>query len=85
MTRLYFINFFILQWFFVRLARCEKIHSYNYESHVGPDGIKEGRITEMKYKRYYCLMGFVLPGTGWQTPYIYTGKWFIQVSKNKVV
>ena len=58
MTWLYFLNYFILQWFFVRLMRVNHINDTT------------GEI----YKTDYRFMHFVYPMTGWNDEYEYVFK-----------
>ena len=58
MTWLYFLNYFILQWFFVRLMRINHIND------------KTGEI----YKTDYRMLYYVYPMTGWHNEYKYIFK-----------
>jgi|JI9StandDraft_2_1071091.scaffolds.fasta_scaffold127584_4 hypothetical protein len=63
MTWLYFLNLFILQWFFIRLVRII------YTNDIS------GETTNVKYKFAFGIY----PLTGWRTPYKFINKkynWF---------
>lgn len=77
MTRLGFINIFILQWFFIRLARnqeriIDKFEPTSYS--IGPNGGMEGKITASRTITWYSIMWCIVPLTGWWSDYIYLTK-----------
>lgn len=90
MTKLKFLNKFILQWFFVRLTRVQekiacvdKIISYD----IMPDGSLSARSIGLTQTfQWYSLQYFVVPTTGWNTDFKYLGerKFFVLTSKKIV-
>lgn len=86
MTKLEIVNKFFFQWFFVRLARCEQSYSMqevvkiDFFAPLSTDEYKEYRF------RWYSLMTFVVPLTGWGAKYKYLGKKrFYRITKKKMV
>jgi len=72
-TVLEFFNKVVFQWFFIRLTRV------SMDSSVGHPEVRK------LYVRYQ-FMGFYLPLTGWNKPYVCLGKiWHIVVRKYKPV
>jgi hypothetical protein len=79
MTWLGFFNYFVLQWFFIRLARVKRVVDYELD-HIAflPDREIEssGRaITKTKYK----ILKWIVPLSGWETDYKY-----IKIRKSKI-
>jgi hypothetical protein len=71
MTKLMLVNC-ILQFFFIRLTRCYKTEL------VGNDPL----FSVATIKRYYAIMYWVFPFTGWKNEYIYIGKKkFLKITK----
>lgn len=75
MTRLGFINIFLLQWFFIRLAKhTDKIIDGFEPTSFSPFGGLQGNITASRTIQWYSIMWSVLPLTGWWSDYIYLTK-----------
>ena len=78
MTKLKFINVFFLQWFFVRLTRCQEkvISDFNlYEISLMPDG-SFAPAGNVKYKKleWYSMQYWIIPCTGWWSDFKYIGR-----------
>jgi len=77
MTKLKFLNYFILQWFFVRLTKHSEriIDEYDITSY---DLINDGSIStrgtgNIKNLQWWSLQGFIIPTTGWNGDFKYLG------------
>lgn len=68
------LNFFILQWFFIRLARIEEIIDFEL-THINimPEN-KIGIGGSAKSKNKYKIIKWILPLTGWKNDFIYLNK-----------
>ena len=68
-----YLNFFILQWFFIRLAKYKEILDYQLEEvSICKHGLEiGGKCKEFKWK--YRILKWVLPLTGWWNNYKYLG------------
>lgn len=74
-TWLGYLNFFILQWFFIRLAKYKKINKWRLDSvgKVEVKGISAQRdinFVPTEYKWKYKILALVVPLTGWWNDYI---------------
>lgn len=58
MTWLYFLNYFILQWFFIRLAKIQD----------------NGCLLGYHYKNKYKILKWIIPLTGWKNNYKFLNK-----------
>jgi hypothetical protein len=77
------LNFFILQWFFIRLGKIKVIDDISL-SHFsldqkniekGKNKIKTGFSGVVKKNKYkYKIIKWVIPLTGWSNDYIYLKK-----------
>lgn len=77
MSKLKFFNAFLLQWFFVRLTKCQEkvVTEFDmYEVSIMPDGSFAPSGTA-KYKtfQWYSLQYWVIPCTGWWSDFKYVG------------
>lgn len=75
---LHYLNYFVVQLFFIRIARCieNRVEDYQLISYnFMPDGSVSSRGTGVtkKYQRF-AIIGFILPFTGWNTDFKYLGK-----------
>lgn len=78
MSGLGLLNFVVLQWFGVRLARVTQLRE-RADDLVGPMILKLGWITQEHYDRValhpvtvgYCWIRWVWPLTGWWSSYWY--------------
>lgn len=72
------LNILVLQWFFVRLTKCQekvikeyKVLSYDYM----PDGSISSRGHGITVKNeWYSIQYFILPLTGWWSKFIFLNK-----------
>lgn len=84
------INIFILQWFFIRLTKCNEILIYEYEVHsydLMIDGNISSRGTgKSKLTYWYSLQYWVVPFTGYFSDFIYLNKKvkFIKITSPKI-
>jgi len=90
MTKLYFVNRFILQFFFIRLTRHIEHIIHNYEvieiSQVNGGGLSINGKAEIKNQQWYSIQYFVIPFTGWTTDFRYiNGKHFLPLTKPKLI
>ena len=85
------VNRLLLQWFFIRLTKCEnkvveefKITSFDLMSDGGMSPIGSGKV--IKY-RWYSIQFWILPTTGWNKNFIYLSKKprFIRITPKKVI
>jgi len=71
-----YINFFILQWFFIRLARYlpsgYKVDGIDIIEHE--DGTYSYSQRAYKYYLKYKILKWIVPLTGWWSDYKYIGK-----------
>jgi len=81
MSKLYFVNYFILQWFFIRLTRhteriideVDMIEASMLSPHVGQvTGIGFG-VKRSHVLTWYSIQYWVIPCTGWTTFFKYIG------------
>lgn len=80
MSKLYFLNRFILQWFFIRLTRNEKkiIEKFRLDecSQMTDGSYSLGfshKPEDVKIQRWFSIQYWVIPGTGWGTDFRYLG------------
>lgn len=91
MTKLKFVNYFILQFFFVRLTRCTENVIYDYKVHnisfVNDKGLSIGGQGKIRKEQWYSLQFWILPFTGWSTDFIYLSKkpLYFRLTKSKIV
>ena len=75
MSRLMFINAFFLQWFFIRLTKCQKtvVEEFNlYEISLMPDGsFAPAGTVKRKINQWYSLQYWIIPCTGWSSGFKY--------------
>ena len=69
MTKLKFINVFLLQWFFIRLTKCNEtiiedfqLHSWDFVSNGSVSS--RGSGTQQKYE-WFGLKYYIVPLSGW--------------------
>lgn len=72
MTKLGFINYFFLQWFCFRLARCQSPIKLSID--FGAGFLKEGEYETGSKMQWYSVLYFVVPLTGWNNDYRFMGK-----------
>ncbi len=81
------LNLILLQWFFVRLARCteRKIVEFKLrEVSIMFDGsISPGGNCKVEIWEWYSLQGWIVPLTGWRNKFVYLNKtpFFIKFTK----
>jgi hypothetical protein len=86
-TRLGLLNFCLLQFFFIRLTRCERkvITKFDLESiDLMPGGVfvPSGRVREFEIESWYAIQYWIVPFTGWSSDFVYLGrKGFIHFNK----
>lgn len=77
MSKLKFINVFLLQWFFVRLTRCQErvVTEFDmYEISLMPDGsFAPGGRAKYKTYQWYSIQYWIIPCTGWWSDFKYVG------------
>lgn len=85
------INLFFLQWFFVRLTRCEvrvidDIQLFEV-SLLPSGGLGFGSNVRSSHIEYwYTIQGWIIPGTGWDSRFRYVKRnWHIKITKPKKV
>jgi hypothetical protein len=85
---LHYLNYYLLQFLFIRLTKVEENRVEEYDL-VSYDYTPNGNISSrgygktIKYRRW-AIMGFVVPFTGWGASYIYLGKqklWYLSKFK----
>lgn len=81
MTKLYFLNYFILQLFFIRLTRHTQKVKYLYIDY----GLNS--CVKFRFEKWYSIQYWVIPFTGWNTDFKYlNGKAsFLPLSKPKTI
>ena len=69
-----YLNFFLLQWFFIRLAKYKEILDYQLEEvSICRYGLGiGGQCKEFKWK--FRILKWILPLTGWWNDYKYINK-----------
>ena len=68
-----YLNFFLLQWFFIRLAKYKEINEFQFtEVSLCNEGLGVGGIVE-KSKWKFSILKWILPLTGWWNDYKYVG------------
>jgi hypothetical protein len=83
------VNVIFLQWFFIRLTRCESKLIEKFEPHsvsIMPGGGASlaGIVTGYKKLQWYSIQGFIVPCTGWCGSFKYLkGPFFWRVTKQK--
>jgi hypothetical protein len=66
-----YLNFFILQWLFIRLAKYKEINEFQFtEISLCEGGIGIGGTVE-KSKWKFKIIGLIFPLSGWWSNYIY--------------
>lgn len=90
MTKLKFINVFILQWLFIRLTRCREtivIEANVLSYDLMPDGNISARgIGKTKTLEWYSIQGLIIPTTGWVGDFKRIGRpFFLRLTKKKEV
>ncbi len=90
MTKLEFANKFFFQWLFIRLARCEQNYILQFDINsvnMMPDGSASvgGQVKENQVYQWYCIMGFILPLSGWSNDYIYLWKFTKRITSKKLI
>mgnify|MGYP003443448278 CR=1 FL=1 len=91
MSKLKFINVFFLQWFFVRLTKCQEtvIEEFNlYEVSLMSDGsFASGGTVKKKIYQWYSLQFWIVPCTGWWNSFKYVSKKpkFLRLSAKHIV
>lgn len=74
MTRLGALNF-LLQFFFIRLTRVrECTEARPWECSMLPDGSFGMGFRQVRVQRYWAIMYWVVPFTGWWSKFIYVGR-----------
>lgn len=92
MTKLKFINKFILQWFFIRLTKCiKKVDKVDkYLSCTSCDTMRDGGVSARGFGKFteyywYSIQGFIVPTTGWNSDFKIIGKrFFIKLTKKYI-
>jgi hypothetical protein len=89
MTKLEFVNKVFLQWFFIRMTRCQRkvfTEFKMYEISIVPGGYAPGGTGKYKTEQWDSIQGWIIPLTGWSTDFKFLGKrWFVKVSKPEIV
>lgn len=91
MSKLKFLNYFILQWFFIRLTKHTErvVDESNITSY---DLINDGSISSrgtgnIKNLQWWSLQGFIVPTSGWGNDFKYVGegpKYFTLTDKKEI-
>lgn len=92
MTKLYFINRFVLQWFFIRLTRNEervikKIRLVEFSQML--DGSFSMWVDydekDVDVMEWFSIQYWVIPRTGWETDFKYLkgGPKFLDITKKR--
>jgi hypothetical protein len=69
-----YLNFFLLQWVFIRLARYKEINEFQFtEVSLCNEGLSVGGIVE-KSKWKFRILKWILPLTGWWNDYKYINR-----------
>lgn len=87
-TWLFYLNYFLLQWFCVRIARVKAnvmTAGILYQVEYTPHGLSAGYANcRYEIRRYFALMGWVRPLSGWdEVPFKYWKNWTIRLTKIK--
>ena len=84
------INYYFLQWFFIRLTRCSKkvITQYNLSSiDMMSDSSFASRGTGIIEETFwYSIQGWIIPLSGWGKSFKYLNKepFFLRLTKKKI-
>ena len=94
MTKLDFLNRYILQWFFIRLCRSENTERHIKRVRMAEASIVEGfghslayhiEEAQLKVTRYWAIMAWVIPTSGYGNAFRYIGRCrFWRVSKRRI-
>ena len=90
MTFLGNLNYYLLQFLFIRLTRHQNrvITKFDiYEISITNRGPETGgKIREFHFVQYYSLMYWVVPFTGWGNDYKYLSKVkYLRLTKDRIV
>ncbi|UZS00288.1 hypothetical protein [Chondrinema litorale] len=94
MSWLGLVNYYFLQWFFIRLTKHQEKRAVEYElielSFFPNNQFVTGGNAKMETWQWYSIQGWVLPTSGWSTNFKYLNKskkpFFIKITKpNKLI
>jgi len=78
MTWLKFLNYYILQWFFIRIARCTQKNVTSFDlkeaSLMSNGNMAIGGSGDIQKIQWYSIMYWTVPLTGWGDKFVFLNK-----------
>lgn len=92
MTWLQFVNVFFLQFFFIRLTRCQQrvvdeLQPTSCDIFGEHDHVVSFNIKAWHYEQWYSIQGWIVPLTGWRGKFLYLWQeesWFVRITPRRV-